>query len=94
MESSVAGKSKKMTAVVHELMDGTALDEQRRSLFGADKINCQQKQDPAKNCPWQNFTEWNRGDGDRLWSECTGYGLSHSRTSGIMRPKAEFRFEK
>jgi hypothetical protein len=73
----MAGKSEKMTAVVHELMDGVALNERSRSLFGADKVNCQQHEQAPKDCPWQNFTEGNSGDGDRLRSERTGYGMSH-----------------
>jgi hypothetical protein len=86
----VAGKSEKMTAIVHEFMDGMALNERGCSLFGADKVNRQQQEDPAKNRPWQNFLHWNSGDEDRLRRECTGYGMSHSKTSGIVRPTADF----
>jgi hypothetical protein len=79
-----------MTAIVHELMDSSALNQRSGSLLGANKINGQQKQEPAKDRPRQNFLQRDSGDGDRLWSECTGYRLSHSKTSGIMRPKADF----
>jgi hypothetical protein len=53
IESSlVAGKSKEMTAVVHELMNGTAMNERGRSLLGADKVNGQQHQETGENRPW------------------------------------------
>ena len=86
----MAGKSEKVAAVVHKLMDCAAMNERGCSLLGADKINGQQQEEPAKNCPWQDFLQRNRGYGEGLWSESAGYGLSHSRTSGIVRPKADF----
>jgi hypothetical protein len=77
----MAGKAEKVTAVVHEFMDGVTVNERRRSLFSADKVYREQHQEATENRPWQNFTERNSWDGDRLRSECVDYRLSHEKAS-------------
>jgi hypothetical protein len=37
----MAGKAEKVTAVVHEFVDGVTVNERRRSLFSADKVYCE-----------------------------------------------------
>jgi hypothetical protein len=73
----VAGKAEKMTAVVHELVNGVALDERRCTLLCTDKIERQEQQKSCENSPGQNLAHWNGRNRDGLRSEGTDYRLSH-----------------
>jgi hypothetical protein len=64
--SLVAGKAEQMATIVKEFVDGSAVDERRRSLLRTDEIDRQQHQEATEDCPGHKLTKGNGWDGDRL----------------------------
>jgi hypothetical protein len=71
----MTGKPKKVTAVVEKLVDIHARDERRRSLLGADEVDCDQEQETAEDGPWQKFADRNGNRADTGGKNDIGHDL-------------------
>src|SRR5262249_22583542 len=89
----VTGKSKRMAAVMYELVDVHALDQRGRAFLSADEVYCQHQQQAAEDCPGQHLANRD-GDRARLWRD--DYRRHHQppwglRISGDSRSKLRMK---